>query len=796
MFSIKIISSLFICIALMGTLHAQDAGPDKAPANPSQVGAPKPPKVPANPVQAVRPVEPVKPRSIEARKIVPKMDVTSGPQAMAAKKGEIIDGSNWDDQDVADEYSKYTGQRVLLSSATQDLEIRFFQRGPLTNAEAASLLVKVLGMEGYVFVPSGVNEVKLLPKAQGNGANGPAELEDIIDDAADIPEGDDYISYFMKLNFIKPEEAVRTFTQSIHGLGPGAKIAAVPNASAILITGKATFVRKLINQQRYIDVPTGNVATAWVELKYADSEDIAATLNEIMNAQQQSDTTAGVTKVGAGNAKAGAPANTANASVSAAGEEIPVQIVPDPRLNKIFIMGRPVDIVFVEGLVRQFDAPPNRNSFYKRKLRFIIASDFLQIAADALEAHTGNGNDSQNRQGNARQNQQRSQSGRPSNNSDRGGSRNGGVESVEEFNVSDVPESIVVGKTFIVADNLANSILVQGPPESVRIVTELVDKLDGRPQQVMISTVFGEASLGNGTDIGVSLGAVARGGDRDAAGSTGGGGPLPTFAELLSNVGLNTAVVDDFARGLNVYGRINDFTGVIRALESSSDFKVLSRPTVYTANNRKAVISSGSSIAVPTNQFNSGTTGQSTNIEYRDVLLRFEVVPLINSEDEVTLRISLINDTVGEDQTIGDLTVPTIGTETVTTTVTVKNNTTVVIGGLVTEVERNSKSGVPVLSRIPGIGRLFSRTRKSVERRELLVFIQPKIVGGNTSQSDVQEDMERRYDVAPSAREFADGVLPPKPTNSPSPSGNSQPPKTKSIPSASERPNIKYPTRR
>jgi len=796
MFSIKIISSLFICIALMGTLHAQDAGPDKAPANPSQVGAPKPPKVPANPVQAVRPVEPVKPRSIEARKIVPKMDVTSGPQAMAAKKGEIIDGSNWDDQDVADEYSKYTGQRVLLSSATQDLEIRFFQRGPLTNAEAASLLVKVLGMEGYVFVPSGVNEVKLLPKAQGNGANGPAELEDIIDDATDIPEGDDYISYFMKLNFIKPEEAVRTFTQSIHGLGPGAKIAAVPNASAILITGKATFVRKLINQQRYIDVPTGNVATAWVELKYADSEDIAATLNEIMNAQQQSDTTAGVTKVGAGNAKAGAPANTANASVSAAGEEIPVQIVPDPRLNKIFIMGRPVDIVFVEGLVRQFDAPPNRNSFYKRKLRFIIASDFLQIAADALEAHTGNGNDSQNRQGNARQNQQRSQSGRPSNNSDRGGSRNGGVESVEEFNVSDVPESIVVGKTFIVADNLANSILVQGPPESVRIVTELVDKLDGRPQQVMISTVFGEASLGNGTDIGVSLGAVARGGDRDAAGSTGGGGPLPTFAELLSNVGLNTAVVDDFARGLNVYGRINDFTGVIRALESSSDFKVLSRPTVYTANNRKAVISSGSSIAVPTNQFNSGTTGQSTNIEYRDVLLRFEVVPLINSEDEVTLRISLINDTVGEDQTIGDLTVPTIGTETVTTTVTVKNNTTVVIGGLVTEVERNSKSGVPVLSRIPGIGRLFSRTRKSVERRELLVFIQPKIVGGNTSQSDVQEDMERRYDVAPSAREFADGVLPPKPTNSPSPSGNSQPPKTKSIPSASERPNIKYPTRR
>jgi general secretion pathway protein D len=777
----KVISSISACMAVLLTVHAQDVDQVAAPEKTVQPAAPK------APIKPVRPVEPT-----QVARIIPKMAANTGATAMAAQKGEIIDGSNWDDQDVADEYSKYTGQRVLLSSATQDLEIRFFQRGPLTNEQAANLLVKVLGMEGYAFVPSGANEVKLLPKAQGSGANGPAELEDIIDDAADIPAGDDYISYFMKLDFIKPEEAVRTFTQSIHGLGPGAKIAAVPNASAILITGKSTFVRKLINQQRYIDVPTGNVATAWVELKYADSEEIAATLNEIMNAQQQSDTTAGVTKVGSTKPKVGSAAPVANAAVSAAGEEIPVQIVPDPRLNKIFIMGRPVDIVFVEGLVRQFDAPPNRNSFYKRKLRFIIASDFLQIAADALEAHNGSGSDSPNRQSNARNNQQRNQSSRPSNSGDRGGnSRSSNAESVEEFNVSDVPESIVVGKTFIVADNLANSILVQGPPESVRIVTELVDKLDGRPQQVMISTVFGEASLGNGTDIGVSLGAIARGGDKDAAGSTGGGGLLPSFADLLTNAGLNTAVVDDFARGLNVYGRINDFTGVIRALESSSDFKILSRPTVYTANNRKAVISSGSSIAVPTNQFNSGTTGQSTNIEYRDVLLRFEVVPLINSEDEVTLRISLINDTVGEDQNIGDLTVPTIGTETITTTVTIKNNATVVIGGLVTEVERNSKSGVPVLSRIPGIGRLFSRTRKSVERRELLVFIQPKIVGGHTSQFDVQEDMERRYDVAPAAREFADGVLPPKPLKD----EDSKPPK-KSIPSASKRPDIEYPTRR
>jgi len=789
----KIILSITTCIALLVTVHAQVADNDAEQADQAKGANPVAPKLPA---------QGVAPRPAAAREIipidVPRMVASSGPNAVAAKSGEIIDGSNWDDQDVADEYSKYTGQRVLLSSATQDLEIRFFQRGPLTNRQAASLLVKVLDMEGYVFVPSGENEVKLLPKAQGSGANGPAELEGIIDDVINIPEGDDYISYFMKLNFIKPEEAVRTFTQSIHGLGPGAKIAPVPNASAVLITGKATFVRKLINQQKYIDVPTGNIATTWVQLKYADSEEISTTLNEIMNTQQQRDTTAGVTKVGNASVNIkpkvpGTGAPVANAESSGAGEEIPVQIVADPRLNKIFIMGRPVDIVFVEGLVRAFDAPPNRSSFFKRKLRFIIASDFLQVAADALEANNGTTSDSAKRQSSERSGQQRNASNGLSNSGDRGNSRSSNVESVEEFNVSDVPESIVVGKTFIVADNLANSILVQGTPESVRIITELVDKLDGRPQQVMISTVFGEATLGNGTDIGVSLGALSRGGDRDASGSSLAGGRLPV-ADLLTNAGLNAAAVGDFANGLNIYGRINDFTGVIRALETSTDFKILSRPTVYTANNRKAVISSGSRIAVPTNQYNNGTTGQSTNIEYQDVVLRFEVVPLINSEDEVTLRISLINDTVGEDQTVGDLTVPTIGTETITTTVTVKNNATVVIGGLVTEVERNSKSGVPVLSRIPGIGNLFSRTKKSVERRELLVFIQPKIVDGQASQDEIQNDMESRYDVAPAAREFADGVLPAKPVTAEDSKELKMP--EKSIPSASKRPDLNYPTRR
>ncbi len=748
---------------------------------PAPVVKPPVPKVPVVDPKA-NPVVPNVPLAAPAVPGVPAMKNAVGhnqydPDAFAVTRGQVIDGSNWDDQGVADAYHDYTGKRVLLSSSTQNLEIRFYQRGPLTNSEAAILLEKILGMEGYAFVPSGANEVKLLPKAQGSGANAPEEYEDIIDDPNDIPAGDAYISYFMRLNFIKPEEAVRTFTQSIHGLGPGAKIAPVPNASAIIITGKAAFVRKLLNQKYYIDVAAGNVSTVWVSLKYADAEDVAATLNEIMNAQQQRKTTAGVTTAKARTNSPPVPgaraSKSASSGASSAGEDIPVQIVASPRLNKLFIMGRPVDIVFVEGLAREFDAPPNSNNFIKRKLRFMIASDFLQVAADALAAvepsstgQQGGGRSSNNRQ--TSQNRNQSSNNNRSSGSSGGGA--GGVESVQEFSVSDVPESMVVGKTFIVADNLANSILVQGPPESLRIVSDLIDKLDGRPQQVMISCVFGDMSARNTKGLGVQWGAVSNEGGNGSS-SLGAGSinvdPKNPLASLV-NLGTTAGLTAVGGGGLNLYGQIDNITAAIRALESNSDFKVLSRPTVYTANNRKAVISSGQRIAVPTNTFTSGGNvggaSQSTNIEYRDVLLRFEVVPLINSAEEVTLRISLLNEAIQGKQRIDGNDIPTIVTESISTTVTIPNNSTIVLGGLVTERVDNTTSGVPVLSHIPLLGRLFRSDSKEVERRELLIFMQPQIISGEPSRAAAAADTESRYKVTQPLREFADGpeVLPSK----------------------------------
>ncbi|MEY3394299.1 MAG: hypothetical protein RL346_535, partial [Verrucomicrobiota bacterium] len=217
--------------------------------------------------------------------------------------------------------------------------------------------------------------------------------------------------------------------------------------------------------------------------------------------------------------------------------------------------------------------------------------------------------------------------------------------------------------------------------------------------------------------------------------------------------------------GLSIYGKIgNSLASYINLLSTSNDFTVLSRPSIFTANNQKGTISSGRRIAIPTNSNQFSGNGVSTNIEYRDVVLKLEVIPLVNSDDEITLQIALLSDDViGKSDPIEGIgEVPIIGTRELLTTVTVPNNQTIILGGLITTNDTETVTGIPILSDIPGLGRLFSTKSKGVDRDELMIFIQPSIVNNEKSLSDLQLNMDNRYDVSDESRLFADGeVLPP-----------------------------------
>ncbi|PQJ27345.1 secretin N-terminal domain-containing protein [Rubritalea profundi] len=667
---------------------------------------------------------------------------------------------------IAIMYRKFTGKRVILTKAALAVEISFVQPGPLTYREAADLLVKTCFLEGLIFVPSGANEVKLLlaPRARTVGGN------PLVSDASLLPDSEELVSYVMGLQNIKPEEAMSIFTGVVSQLGAHGSIVPVPNANALILTENSQLIRTLIEIKERIDIPQEAAKQKWVALEHADAEETAESVKSIMEfsaAQNTQFAAAGGTAtrtVVKGVAPSGRTDTAAVTKRTTGGESFSsVQVLSDVRTNRIFVIGRPIDVEIAESLIKGYDSPLDERNFYKHKLKFLSVSEFLNIAENAItqvsvkpsDQTGGNNRSSGNNRSQSNQNR-----GQASGNGSFSQNNAGG--SLAETSREEGPEAVIIGKTLLVADNSNNTLIIKGPPSSIKVVKDLIAEMDVITDQVQITAVFGRYNLGDSIDFGMDFARtyqLTRGANSGFAGQNRTGYPILADPTTLTNLGAFENVA-----GLSLYGQIGKhFTATLRAMEDSGKFHLMARPTVFTTNNRRAILSSGQQIPVPTNSFTQGGSGnnasQSTNIAYRDVLLELEVIPLVNSKDEVTLQISFVNNNIIGSTVIDGNSIPTIGQESIETTVTVPNGETVVLGGLITERNESTESGIPVLMHIPGLKRLFSTINKEVVREELVIFISPQIVKG---QSDLMALQEKNGDKSQLVRDLRAGesVLP------------------------------------
>lgn len=677
-------------------------------------------------------------------------------------------------------YQQLTGKRVVLDTNIADNNVRIVVAGPITKEDLIDFIERSLLTNGFAFVPTNKdNTVKLINALGGQPLR--AQGGRVFIDPATLPVTDAVVTYVMKLEYIKSEEAARIFPQIIQLNSYGA-IAAVDNASAVIITDDVAIVRQLIELAKIVDVPSAQVSTKWFELERADAEKAAEFLAEVLDTGADSTPARAIRAGGDAPAAGAAPAGAAPGSASASpgtSEGPSVKIVADTRRNAILAVARPLDMQYIDSLIKEYDSPSKVKTFLKRPLKFIVASELLEPLQNALErenAGEGGGGGAVSSGGGSSRASTNATSrgsglgsrgsssgssfgggssgfGGGSNGFGGGGSSSGGGSLLQAGDAPPAAESVVIGKTLLVADNERNAIIVSGPPESIRLVEEIIEQLDERPRQVLLSTVIGQMTLGDDREYGLnilkSLSEINANENLLGAGSLGAinfPGRTTTSPGTGTNPGTSTTNLIDIEdlldptnlpalSGLNLYGKIGeDLRVYMKLLENQNRFRVLQRPVIFTANNRQAVISSGQRIAVPTNSFTSGATvgaTQSTNIEYRDVVLRLEVVPLINSENEVTLRIAQVNDKVVGTQTIDSNAVPIIGTEELETTVTVTNGQTVVLGGLITERTERTVNGVPILIQIPLIKHLFGTTKEEKTREELMIFIQPKILDTN-----------------------------------------------------------------
>jgi len=719
------------------------------------------------------PQEAVHPEQVGLPKVSPAL--TTAPAEMVSP--DTIQFPNNPVSDFLLVYEKLKGVTLIkdagLLAGGANLSLTLNQ--PVTKAEAIRLIESTLLLNGYAFIAVDKNSVKVINTA--GGKNPRSEGVFLFTNESELPEGEVVASYVMPLTHLAAADAVPIFEQFIT-LHPYGSLVPVPVANQVLITENSTLIRRLIDVRHLIDTPAPEKKSEFITLQQANADRVVELITTILEKREQSS--------GGGSAKAatGQPAQpnvpglapaTGSAGVTISGGKSgfagDIQLIADTRTNRILVIASPFDFAAIRDLIKQFDIAVELTDPYEQPLNYVAATDMLQILADLLQEEGDQGGEKG--AGGSKS------TGKVSGGIGAGGGVTGGpggsmsstggkkADVLSEPGEEQAAQSLIVGKTKLIADNRANSILVIGQPEAKDKVKAILTKLDKKPMQVYLATVIGQLQVSNDDEFAVNILQKYIGGPRTGSSSVMGGKPFisgtktvygtdvngnPTKQEQtgitpISPAAATMAQMSQVAVGALpgmqiatfILGSIDLY---INALTATDRFRIASRPAVFTANNKKATIYNGRKIAVPTSTVttlgaggsaNTTSGSQQSNIQYQDVVLKIEVVPLINSEKEISLQIVQTNDTVSNKSTNigGGVSVPEINTQELNTTVIVPDRATILLGGLVTQQDTKNVAGVPFLSTIPLMGNLFKSTSDVTDRQELVVMIQPSVVQGD-----------------------------------------------------------------
>jgi type II secretion system protein D len=683
---------------------------------------------------------------------------------------------NSDVVDVLHLYEQLTGKKLVMDNFVQG-KVNIFIAKDVSRDEAIKIIEMSMALNGISLVPAARDIVDVV----GAGQNPRKAPVPIISDLADIPVGNPVVSVLFKLQYADPQELQQVLMAYFQGSSGTINILALPKSSSLLVTQNADIIRQLAGVIEQVDVAPAEVVSEFIKLERADASKVVDMLKDIFEKGSETGQP-GVRSVKVpGAVPQPVPVEYGGAGILSEEAIIvgKIKLTPDVRTNRIHVVTRPINMPFIRQLIHEFDANVEFGKPVTRYLQYISAGDVLPVLVQALtepgaEGGAGAGGavpggQSPSPQGRAQQ--------RQGGTAGLGGSQYGGGESStaggssvnisEELSTEPVdttPKAVTVGNSKLISDQRANSIIILGNREVVVKVEKILDEMDVKAPQVALSTVIGQLTLSNNEEFGVDwfakyqnkLVGISR--NNTVFGNNNPFIPVPSVAPAPSispgiipgstsggagsvidpsNLINFSQIIQNVTTGTNVYFAAGNYlAGIVHLLESTGRFRVMSRPTVFTSNNKKAIIASGQEVPVPVNTLtnaNAGVINQtaavSASIEYKKVVLQLEVVPLINSEKEVSLDILQKIDSLvpGGAVNISGNEVPTIDTKYIRTNVSAANGSTIILGGLIQEQKNKQYSGIPYLARIPIIGAAFRGTSTSKTRQELIILMCPQV---------------------------------------------------------------------
>ena len=461
----------------------------------------------------------------------------------------------------------------------------------------------------------------------------------------------------------------------------------------LIITETLSNINRLLTIIETLDVEYSREEVVVIPLEYGNAEKIAKLLTTIFQ-------------------KAVAQAQGAKAATSSS-----IQVVPYERINALIVLAEPADVMRVRRLVEKLDTEAERGEgnihvFYLQNATAVELAKVLNALPEKQQ------------------------------------------EGKEEGKAPAISKNVNV-----MADEETNALIITAAKSEYAVIEDVIRKLDIPRRMVYLEALIMEVDADKTFDVGVQW--VAGGIFSDETGQvvTGFSGNSDTaYDYILGAFDSDSAALPTgyslgiLKEGIKIGGvTFPSIASFLRAYKTDSDINIISTPQILTTDNKKAEISVGQNVPYITSQNTTSSDQDYTQYEYKDVATKLGITPHINQADTLRLEIETeVTRLAGDADTL----TPTTYKRTVTTTVIVSDEDTIVIGGIIGQDSSENEWKIPLLGDIPYLGWLFKTHTTTDTKTNMFIFVTPHIIKNPAGIAEVTLRKEDRLEsVMPQVKE-------------------------------------------
>ncbi|MCU0539685.1 MAG: type II secretion system secretin GspD [Desulfobacterales bacterium] len=591
--------------------------------------------------------------------------------------------------------SELTGTNFVVDNAVKG-KVTIISPARISLDEAYRVFESVLDVYGFSAVKAG-DVVKIVPSPAARSMN----IQTLLEMEKAHPE-DRVVTQLIPLKYADPEEIKRLFTPLV---SKASVILGYAPANTLIITDVQSNIQRLMKILKQIDQPGTGQQISVIPLQHADAAKLVTLLSNLFK-------------------------TTAPRPQQATVERPPV-IVADERTSTVVMLASEVDTLRIKQLIAMIDkeTPRGKGKIHVYTCEHANAEDLAKVLQEIPSQQAGAGSV-------------------------------GGAGGAAATTTTRGPTAVVMGKVQINADKATNSLIIMADKEDYEVVEGVIKKLDIPRSMVYIESLIMEVNATKSFDLGVQWQlfdqtnvnnqGVAYGGKFSTA-----PGLLNPLTALGSGLALGVLTEPFTFGGLT----LSNVSAIINAVKRDDNFKILSTPQILTTDNEEARITVGENRPFQTRATTDVSGGTFESFEYKDVGKILKITPHVSEGRNVRMKLSL------EVTSLDRLATATTGTaatrpvtqkRTIDTTVLVKDNHTVVIGGLIDDNRNENETKVPGLGDIPILGWLFKTQGNANQKTNLYVFITPRVVKSPEEADKLLSDKKLKDVVPPAPFEGGD----------------------------------------